>query len=162
MTGSSTSSTPVARSRGSQGGWTKVAGLVAGAVLLATTAAVILNFDRVKGWAVYHGYVGLTGRLEGHTVDLPAHAVRCANCHEPGVAPDGTAGGVPIAPLEATTLPVALSRRGGPPTTYDEASFCETLTSGFDPADILLERTMPRFSIDPANCSALWAYLSTR
>ena len=53
-----------------------------------------------------------------------------------------------------------MPRRNGPPSRFDEASFCRLLRTGVDPADIVVPRAMPRYAIDDTDCRALWAYLS--
>lgn len=85
------------------------------------------------------------------------------------IDPDGTrnpyaaadAGASPFGPaLNAKLLTRSIGRRGGPPSQYDEAAFCKVLRSGIDPADIVITRAMPRYTLDDKQCSALWHYLS--
>lgn len=131
----------------------------------AATAAALVSAMAVtnpvsRGWALYHGYLPLSGRIAGHTVDLPEGTATCAACHDaPRPAADGYKS---IPPLDGATLTSAVSRRSGPPSTYDAASFCTLLGSGLDPAMIMVDRTMPRFTLPAADCAALWSYVSRR
>lgn len=102
----------------------------------------------------------LRGRLNGHTIDLPAAATRCINCHA-GVATTDALGAAAFAtPLHAGTLLHAMSRRGGPPSTYDAASLCRVLRDGIDPAFVIVDQAMPRYPASDAQCAALWTWLT--
>ncbi len=99
------------------------------------------------------------GRVMGHDIDLPAQASRCANCHDAQQA----AGSVRlVSPLTRAALTEPQPRRGGPPSVYDQQAFCAFLRTGIDPAYVLVDRTMPRFALDDADCNALWTYVSSR
>ena len=64
--------------------------------------------------------------------------------------------------LTADSLTRDIPRRGGPPSHYDEAALCKLLSTGIDPAYIIIPRSMPRYDVAAADCTALWAYLSQR
>lgn len=120
-----------------------------------------------RGRRLFNGELPLPGRVTGHTADLPPQASRCSNCHGAGTAPP--AQGVASAPtasfgptLNADALTRDLARRGGPPSRYNEAALCKLLSTGIDPAYIIIPRSMPRYDVVPADCAALWAYLSQR
>jgi len=102
----------------------------------------------------------LPGRLAGHTLDLPAAATRCVNCHA-GVASTAALDSAVFAtPLHVGTLRLAMSRRGGPPSTYDASSLCRVLRDGIDPAFVIVDQAMPRYQASDAQCAALWAWLT--
>lgn len=133
-------------------------GCAATAAGLVSALALVQPVSR--GFALYHGYLPLAGRIAGHAADLPPGTATCAACHD---APRPAAGGYKsIPPLDGATLTSAVSRRSGPASTYDAASFCALLGSGLDPAMIMVDRTMPRFTLSPADCAALWSYVSRR
>lgn len=113
----------------------------------------------LKGAAIYHGYLARAGRIEGHGTDLPAAASRCANCHD-AVQPKEAVR--VISPLTRMGLREPHPRRGGPPSAYDQANFCNFLHTGIDPAAVMADRTMPRFALDDGDCAALWQFVSTR
>lgn len=139
------------------------AGLIVMAAAVGVAATAYAERDRVRGWALYHGHLPTVGRIYGHTADLPESASRCANCHEParsGLGSAPTARTVSI--LDARSLTEPRRRRTGPEYAYDRDSFCETLATGIDPVHVIMGRTMPRFALADADCTALWAYLSTR
>lgn len=139
-----------------------------------------------RGQALFHGEAALPGHLSGHAQALPTMATRCVNCHAaPGQAADGTsllsalaaappgAGGAqveatlanpPIADrigptLSRSSLTEARPRRGGPASRFDAHSLCQALSSGVDPAQVLLPDRMPRYQPSPEQCQDLWAYL---
>lgn len=112
------------------------------------------------GRQLYRGEVALSGTINGHAQPLPPIATRCTNCHSRDSAAQAASGAASFAPLltrERLLGPIA--RRGGPPSRYDEASFCRLLRTGIDPAIMLIPRQMPRYAIDDARCKALWGYL---
>ena len=142
---------------------------IAGFVLIVGTVSGYLRFSDMResvarGAALYAASPGseLQGRMTGHAEALPALATRCSNCHlQPGadtskLGPDKRFGPV----LTAEHLLQAKARRGGPPTVFDEASFCRVLREGLDPAMVIIDQTMPRYSATPAQCTDLWNYLS--
>ena len=112
------------------------------------------------GRQLYRGEVALSGTINGHAQPLPPIATRCTNCHSRDSAAQAASGAASFAPLltrERLLGPIA--RRGGPPSRYDEASFCRLLRTGIDPAIMLIPRQMPRYAIDDAQCKALWGWL---
>ena len=155
---------------------------------IATLAVVLLALAMAVGWqwvqagrqatlargaALFHDGAGLSGRVTGHTLLLPANAARCANCHQTGTpagsAAASAAGNPPPAAealpgrlgpvLGRETLEQARPRRGGPASRYDGATFCALLRTGIDPAQVMIPQAMPRYDIANADCEALWRYL---
>jgi hypothetical protein len=114
-----------------------------------------------RGNALYYGKEALTGKIRGHDELLPAEAVRCANCHD--AANGGRQGlglGRSVAPhLDRSLLLEARQRRGGPPSRYDQAAFCKLLSTGVDPASIVIAREMPVYELEPGQCASLWMLL---
>jgi len=118
-----------------------------------------------RGRRLFDGELPMTARIAGNASPLPAHAARCVNCHAAGrqaaKAPSGSASSVSFGPrLDAAMLTRNLPRRGGPPSRYDEASFCRLLADGTDPAYVLIPRSMPRYDLSAADCRALWTHLT--
>lgn len=117
-----------------------------------------------RGRALFAGTAPLRGTISGHGSALPPAGARCVNCHSAGAA--GPAG----APASAAAsfgpllmrqhLTELLPRRGGPPSRYDEATFCRLLRTGIDPAYVLITRSMPRYELPDADCQALWLHLT--
>ncbi|GBD47839.1 hypothetical protein [Methylopila sp. Yamaguchi] len=132
-----------------------VAALAIGAAGAASGAACVPS---VRGYALYHGYLQLQASVAATEVPLPTSASRCVNCH------DAQPSGAPrrVVPLDRTSLVQPVARRGGPPSTYDAASFCAAAREGLDPSFVILDRTMPRFAISDDDCRALWRYVSAR
>lgn len=116
--------------------------------------------DWAKGYAIYHGHLAVSGRLDGHDFDLPAMALRCAGCHDAASGADALA--LESASLDLGHLTEARSRRGGPPSAYTLESFCKVAATGLDPALVVVDRTMPRFDLSAAECHALWTFLRFR
>lgn len=123
---------------------------------LALSASLVAHAfsvpDVAAGRALFVGETSeLRAQVAGHDDDLPLAAARCINCHEgPGA----------IGPrLNAPQLLESQARRGGPPSRYDEATFCRLLRDGVDPAFVQLPREMPRYQIAPEDCRKLWDYL---
>jgi hypothetical protein len=113
------------------------------------------------GAQLYDGRVVLIGQLRGHDQALPAQALRCTNCHEPSRQPSQE--DARFAPrLDRAQLTEAQGRRGGPATRYDEAAFCRLLRTGIDPAEVLVRKAMPQYTLTAEECSALWLHLSQR
>lgn len=130
--------------------------VVLGVAVLAVALAVWL-WPAAHGYMLFHGHSGLEAKIQSG-VALPAAAAACVNCHD-GAA---TGGPRPIARLDRATLSTPRTPRGGAPVFYDEASFCRLLREGIDPASVLLNRLMPRFTISDADCAALFAYARIR
>lgn len=128
-------------------------------LLLALAAPAAAAGDGRLGGALYAGGVPLQARLLGHTEPLPDEAARCSNCH--GAAGARRDAARPFAPaLNREHLLQPQRRRGGPPSRYDEHSFCRALRDGIDPAWVTLPRAMPRYRLDDAQCAALWSHLT--
>ena len=88
---------------------------------------------------------------------LPALAVRCINCHDRS----GAGAEFRAQVLSRENLLAQMSRRGGPATRFDAVSMCKLLSTGIDPAWIVINQTMPRYDLTDAQCRALWAYLES-
>lgn len=108
---------------------------------------------RLHGEALFSGQTALPARLSGHADPLPAQASRCINCHGAGADRVG-----PL--LNAASLTSAQTRRGGPPSVYDERALCRALREGVDPAHVTLTRAMPLYTASDTDCTALWTFLS--
>jgi hypothetical protein len=121
-----------------------------------------------RGRALFQGQHDLKGRIFGHDAALPAEASRCTNCHPAPGAPRGTAAANEASRLEGVVGPelgpaalgTARTRRNGPPSRFDPASFCRLLRDGIDPVDVVISRTMPRYPLSDEDCDALWRYLT--
>lgn len=138
--------------------WSVLAVLALTHGALASEAA-----SAARGRQLFEGELALTARIVGQDFSLPAGASRCVNCHGASrpTATSSPAATQPVGPaLTRTTLTDAASRRGGPPSRYDDASLCKLLRSGVDPAHVMIMRTMPRYKISDADCSSLWQYLT--
>ena len=127
--------------------------------------------EAIRGAALFHGQAPLEGRLPGHDQALPALASRCANCHgdananvnaNANASPAGRDSYRVDARLDALSLLTSRSRRGGPTSRFDAASLCQVLRTGVDPASVLVDPIMPRFTISDGDCRDLWAFLSRR
>jgi hypothetical protein len=57
-------------------------------------------------------------------------------------------------------LLASLSRRGGPPSRFDEAKLCRLLRTGIDPVSIVVAQSMPLYDLSDDDCHALWTYLT--
>lgn len=122
------------------------------AVCAAAAAWTFEASAQVRGHAIFEGQAEVRAHIQGHDATLPAAASRCANCHA-GETPLGEA-------LNATRLMQPQARRGGPPSHYDEASFCRVLRDGIDPAWVQLPREMPRYALSDDDCRALWRHVT--
>lgn len=116
--------------------------------------------DGALGAQLFDGRQALPAELAGRDLALPVVATRCSNCHRR----DGPAATAPPAPsfgppLTAASLRTRQPRRGGPASSYEAASFCRVLRTGIDPAFVVIDQQMPRYSATDAQCAALWAYL---
>lgn len=127
--------------------------LIVGAIHLLRSGSLLAD-----GSDLFEGRKPLAGKLVGHSESLPAQALRCANCHSRGQGAPADTGYGPA--LSARHLTQALARRGGPPSTYDEAGFCRLLRTGIDPAWIQLPAGMPRYELSDAQCAALWSFVN--
>lgn len=125
-----------------------------------------------RGRELFAGELSLTARMVGHADQLPQDAVRCRNCHSKLEARGSARGqnqlelGVDAAAqdfaplLNARTLLTSLPRRGGPPSRYDLKALCRVLREGIDPAHVMIQQAMPRYSMSDGECEALWTYLT--
>lgn len=111
-----------------------------------------------RGHALFVGREALSGKLRHHRSALPADVVACRNCHALG--PEAAAAGARAPRLDRALLLEARARRGGPPSTYAEASFCKLLRTGIDPAHVLIAREMPVYAADDGQCRSLWQFLT--
>ena len=101
----------------------------------------------------------LAGHMTGHTETLPTLATRCSNCHlQRDAKPVADRQFGPV--LTGDHLLKSIARRGGPPTVYDERSFCRVLRDGIDPASVIIDQAMPRYTASDAQCQDLWNYLT--
>ncbi len=145
--------------------------LVAGLGIQAQRKAARTEHGRLLFLAGQSGSEALRGRLAGHAEDLPLAATRCVNCHvapelpaqAPTTAQAASAAGAsnrfgPV--LSARSLANAFARRGGPVSVYDAAALCKLLREGIDPAWIMINQGMPRYSVTDAQCAHLWTYLT--
>jgi hypothetical protein len=141
---------------------TRTAVLLSGA-LFSLTGLAQAHLSRERGEALHAGRAALTGRLAGHSTDLPAHVLACVNCHGKASGTErGNSFARGLAPrLEGGWLREFRSRRNGPPTAYDLPAFCRTLRTGIDPMEIQLPSRMPRFEMPDSDCESLWNYLNT-
>ena len=114
--------------------------------------------DLIWGKDLFNGTVQLRGRMSTHLSDLPTEAIRCSNCHATATGPAVPRSNAPRIGRQLLLLPQA--RRGGPPSRYDVASFCVLLRKGIDPAYVMVDEEMPRYTMSDAECSALWRFLT--
>jgi hypothetical protein len=125
---------------------------------LARTQQSAVDSSTLRGRELFTGQAALQGRISTHEMDLPPAVVRCANCHAEGT---GSAVARSNAPrLDREWLLSPQRRRGGPPSHYDRDSFCRVLRKGVDPAWVVINEEMPRYTVDDADCSALWRFLT--
>jgi hypothetical protein len=123
--------------------------------------------EAALGARIFSGVTPLGGRIVGHEEDLPPQASRCANCHLMSAAAESSADLTKSTQrfgpaLSAALLKEAISRRHGPPSRYDKASFCMLLRTGVDPVQVVVPRAMPRYAVNAKQCAALWAYLTAQ
>ncbi len=123
--------------------------------LLPGLAAVSIK----RGEAIYQGKEPLQGRIRGQDDTLPPEAVRCVNCHNP--ASKDRLSGKPAPRIDGPWLLEIRQRHGGPPSSYNQASFCKVLRAGTDPVYVLVAREMPIYEMDDNQCASLWIFLTT-
>jgi hypothetical protein len=124
----------------------------------ARAHATSAHEEFLRGQSLFSGSIDLQGRIYTHTADMPPNVVRCSNCHAVAAGAD-----VPRSPaprLTRSLLVLPHARRGGPPSNYNRTGFCTLLRRGVDPAFVMISVEMPRYTIDEANCGALWRYLT--
>lgn len=110
------------------------------------------------GRRLFSGEEELSGRMYTHTVAMPTAVIRCSNCHAAGNGPAVARSSAPR--LTRDLLLQVRARRGGPPTSYGRDSFCRILRKGVDPAYILIDVAMPRYTFSDDQCMALWTFLT--
>ncbi len=110
-----------------------------------------------RGERLYDGKESLSGRVRGHDGFLPPAVVICAHCHSS--ADGGRAVSNPAPRIGGALLLDMRQRRGGPPSRYDQRSFCRMLRTGSDPATVLIAREMPAYDIADDQCASLWMFL---
>jgi hypothetical protein len=113
-----------------------------------------------RGGAIYQGKEPLQGRIRGQDDLLPSEAVRCVNCHNP--ASKDRLSGKPAPRIDGDWLLETRQRHGGPPSSYNQASFCKLLRAGTDPVYVLVAREMPVYEMDDSQCASLWIFLTTK
>ncbi|ADO74265.1 conserved uncharacterized protein [Stigmatella aurantiaca DW4/3-1] len=113
-----------------------------------------------RGERLFSGTESLSAQIQGQGMPLPGEATRCENCHSDAPVRISFETAAPV--LDAQALLTKRSRRNGPLSHYDEKTFCTLLRTGVDPALIQIQRIMPRYEIDDAQCAALFAYLTGR
>jgi hypothetical protein len=132
---------------------------VSSALLLAQTHPSASERRQILlGHDLFTGKADLHGRMSTHPDDLPPDVIRCSNCHAAGTGPDVPRSNAPR--LTRDFLLVPRSRRGGPPSRYSPAAFCTVLRKGVDPAYIVINVEMPRYTIDDSQCTAIWRFLT--
>lgn len=104
-------------------------------------------------------FTGAEALVQQGPIVLPAPMAACTQCHARSGATTLEVKRAP--PLTAGWLLQARPRRGGPPSAFDRQSFCAALRSGIDPQYIVMRKSMPRFQLSTAQCTALWTFLST-
>ena len=137
-----------------------VTGVLALSCVLRAEAAgtsALAEASAAAGRRMFFGDASLQGVIVGHPEALPPRLAVCANCHAGG----GSATAASFGPrLDGTRLTEMRGRRGGPPSAFSPASFCQMLRTGVDPASILITRQMPRYTLDDNQCLGLWHYLT--
>ena len=109
------------------------------------------------GRGLFLGESPLWGVIAGHAEALPPQAVACANCH---MGETGPGSGARFGPaLNHAAMTELRNRRGGPPSSFSLASFCQLLRNGVDPAYIIITRRMPRYTLSDDQCRGLWRYI---
>jgi len=127
------------------------------------------------GEQLFDGKVALAAKLAGDAVPLPGYATRCRNCHtntspasvDNAVSQSSTPGSLGTGPsrqavLSRESLTLLKSRRGAPPSRFDEPGFCRLMRQGIDPMNVVMPRLMPRYDLTNSQCHALWIYLTRK
>ena len=109
------------------------------------------------GCAIFNGQHPMSAHLRDDDRSLPAWTTRCVNCH---VGASTAAAFAP--PLTRDYLLAATHRRGGPISHYDAAAFCRAVKDGVDPAGVVLRKSMPRYQMTDAECTALWRFVTSQ
>jgi hypothetical protein len=136
-------------------------GLALVVACLLAASGITATASSHRGRSLFRGQEALKGRVRGHSSDLPPETVRCRNCHVVGTQPQPAERA--LGPrLDRTLLLEPRPRRGGPPSSYAGATFCELLRTGADPAHVVIAREMPVYDVDDAQCLSLWQFLTER
>jgi hypothetical protein len=120
-----------------------------------STAAATPAGKAASGGELFEGTYPVVARVRGHVEQLPPHAVRCQNCH--GRDNERSNFGPP---LTAESLLTPKPRRGGPPSAYDQKSFCRLLRTGVDPMEIVVRSAMPVYEFSDDQCVSMWQFLT--
>lgn len=107
------------------------------------------------GCEIFSGQRALVARLRDDDRMLSDIAARCINCHDHA---DNAASFAP--PLTSGNLLSNTRRRGGPPSRYNLSSCCRVLNVGVDPAEIVLKKAMPQYTLSDAECAALRSFVT--
>ncbi|MGF6415840.1 hypothetical protein [Paraburkholderia sp. MM5482-R1] len=107
------------------------------------------------GCSIFNGQHSVEAQLRDDDRLLPGSTTRCANCHSQTGSSDAFA-----PPLTAGNLFPAKSRRDGPASSYDQATFCRALREGIDPVNVMLRKAMPHYRISDTECAALWHFVT--
>jgi hypothetical protein len=110
------------------------------------------------GEGLFAGKEPLKATIRGHQSSLPLDVATCNGCHDVGNREAAAATSAPR--IDRSLLLEARERRGGPPSSYDVASFCKMLRTGIDPAYVLVARVMPTYEVSDAQCASLWRFLT--
>lgn len=116
------------------------------------------------GKRLFHGVDRLPLAPGNLASALPPQFSACIACHSAATPAQGALARnletKQAPPLNRASLLHTRARRGGPPFAFDRTTFCATVQSGVDPQAIIMRKTMPRFVLSDAQCTALWAYLT--
>lgn len=117
-----------------------------------------------RGEALFRGREALRGTIRDHQADLPPAVMTCSNCHlaHRDQRPRTSSAEAAAPRIERSLLVESHERRGGPPSSYDQRTFCTLLRTGIDPAYILVAREMPVYRLTNDDCESLWRYLTER
>jgi hypothetical protein len=127
-----------------------------GLALLPGSAATSIQ----TGGDLFKGKEPLKGKIRGHEDFLPPAAVICANCHI--TKSTSRLSSKPAPQLNRAWFTEMRQRHGGPPSTYNLASFCKLLRTGTDPVFVLVDREMPIYDLNDSQCADLWDYLNAK
>ncbi len=136
---------------------------------LAGTPAAAAPADVDRGAALFAGREQLAPAPDSIGARLPPARSACIACHTappvqargPGARAAARAAEAKQAPLlTAQWLLQPRARRGGPPSRFDQTTFCRAVASGIDPQFIVMRTSMPRYLLTQAQCTALWTYLT--
>jgi ABC-type branched-subunit amino acid transport system substrate-binding protein len=132
--------------------------------LITPACAGDFTAQEQRGRQLYRegGYgTNITATLGQESLSLPATKVPCASCHGPDGLGRPEAGVVPSDITWANlTKPYGLRHDNGRShPSYTADSIIRAVTSGVDPAGNILDRAMPRYTLDGTTAEDLVAYL---